>query len=149
MFFLKELPTREILEAYGARYPEMDVPTVEAALTMLRSASVLLRRLEGYFAEHGLSQTRFLILILVDREPEKPGLTATELVKRLDVSRPVVSGTIKSLEREGLLAAVEHPADARSRLFRLSPEGRRRLDALLPGYYRIIQEHMAEGEGVD
>lgn len=142
MFFLKDLPTREILESYGRRFPQMDVPCVAAALEMLRSASVLLRRLEAYFAAHGLSQTRFLILILIDRDPNVTGLTATELAAHLDVSKPVVSNTVQALLREGLLEATPHERDQRSRRFRLSPAGQARLDALLPGYYDVLQEHM-------
>ncbi len=142
MFFLKELPARDILDAYGRRFPQMDVPCVAAALELLRSASVLLRRLEAYFATHGLSQTRFLILILIDREPEAGGLTATDLAARLDVSKPVVSNTVQALLHEGLLEAAPHERDLRSRRFRLAPAGKARLDALLPGYYELLQQHM-------
>lgn len=142
MFFLNELPTRDMLEAYARRFPGMDVPSVEAALGLLRSASVLLRRLEAYFASHGLSQTRFLILVLIDREPERQGLTAMDLVSRLDISKPVVSTTLKSLLREGLLVAAPHECDARSRRLQLSPAGLARLEAVLPGYYAILEAHM-------
>ncbi|MFP4390399.1 MAG: MarR family winged helix-turn-helix transcriptional regulator [Desulfococcaceae bacterium] len=146
MFFLKTLPTREILESYANRFPMMDVEVVAEALSMLRSASLLLRKLESYFGDHGLSQTRFLILILIDREPGKAGLTATELVHQLDISKPVVSNTIKAMVGEGLLTPLPHPSDARSRLFQLTEAGKRRLDALMPGYYELIQAHMASDD---
>lgn len=142
MFFLKELPTREILETYGRRYPAMDVPCIEKALTMLRSASSLLRKLESYFAGHGLSQTRFLLLIVIDREPDTSALTASELGQRLDVSKPVISNTLKSLVSDGLVQSAPHQGDNRSKLFSLTPAGKKRLDAVLPGYYGVIQEHM-------
>lgn len=141
MFFLKNLPTRQILEAYAKRFPNMNVEWVETALSTLRSASLLLRRLEAYFAEHGLSQTRFLILILIDRESEKTGLTATEIVEQLDISKPVVSTTLKSLVREGLIESFPNEKDARSRLFGLSQQGKNKIDALMPGYYELLHEY--------
>lgn len=141
MFFLKKLPTRDILETYAKRFPNMNVEWVEEALSRLRSASVLLRKLEAYFADRGLSQTRFLILILIDRESDKIGLTATEIVEQLDISKPVVSNTIKSLVREGLIESSPNEKDARSRLFSLSQEGKNKIDALMPGYYEILHEY--------
>ncbi len=144
MFFLKELPTRQILEGYCKRFPRLDVGSVADALAMLRSASVLLRRLEAYFAKHGLSQTRFLILVLIDRESGN-GLTVTDLGQRMDVSMPVVSTTVKSMVKEGLLAIAPHESDARSRRFSLTREGKQRLHALLPGYYELLERHMSGG----
>ena len=143
MFFLKELPSRAILESYARRYPQMDVDAVEKALIMLRDASLLLRELEAYFASQGLSQSRFLTLIVIEREPERDGLLASEIADRLDISRPVVSETVRALQRDGLLEVTKVERDARARLVRLTPAGRHRLQALLPGYYEIIGRFMA------
>lgn len=142
MFFLKQLPTREILESYGERFSEMDVDCVEKALTMLRSASTLLRKIEAYFSAHNLSQTRFLILILIDREADRDELTAMHLVNSLDVSKPVVSKTLKAMVEEGLLHTRPHQNDQRSRIFCLAPKGKALLYALLPGYYEILKKHI-------
>jgi DNA-binding MarR family transcriptional regulator len=143
VFFLKELPSRRMLEAYAARFPEMDVDTVEQALHLLRRASLLLREIERYFAAQGLSQTRFLILVVLDREPERDWLQAKEIAERLDVSRPTVTDTLKAMRREGWLAAGPDQPDARAKAFALTEAGRARLHALLPGYYRVIQDFMA------
>ena len=64
MFFLKELPSRQTLERYSVRYPDLDVGNLEDALIMMRRASVLVRELEKYFDARGLSLLRFLILII-------------------------------------------------------------------------------------
>lgn len=146
MFFLKDLPTHGILETYKQRFPEMDLEAVDQALNMLRRASLLLRELESYFIEHDLSQTRFLILILLDREPGRSSLSATELAARLDVSKPVVTRTIACLEAEGLVHTLANPEDKRGKLVAIAPEGRGKLYALLPGYYNILQRHMRTGE---
>ncbi|MCA1944160.1 MAG: MarR family transcriptional regulator [Desulfovibrio sp.] len=74
--------------------------------------------------------------------PNVTGLTATELAAHLDVSKPVVSNTVQALLREGLLEATPHERDQRSRRIRLSSVGLARLNALLSGYYDVLQEHM-------
>ena len=106
----------------------------------------MLRELEGYFARHGLSQTRFLILILLDRDPRVQGLSATEIAGKLDISKPIVSNTLKALAREGLLDITENAEDRRARWVTLTSQGRKRLRALLPGYFTLIQDFMAAAD---
>jgi DNA-binding MarR family transcriptional regulator len=145
MFLLEELPTREMLARYKQRFPAMDVTAVEAALRLLRRASRLERRLDAYFASHELSQLRFLILIVLDREGDGTSLRGSELAERLGVSRPVITRTLRSLEADGLVSITGDDGDARARIVRLAPRGRDKLDMLLPGYYDLIQAFMREG----
>ncbi|MGE4504922.1 MAG: MarR family winged helix-turn-helix transcriptional regulator [Desulfovibrionaceae bacterium] len=166
MFFLKELPTRRILEAYRERFPSMDVDAVGGALALLRRASVLLRRLDVYFAERGLSQLRFVILIVLDRESavapedfedlehpgnienrEHPGLNMGDIAERVDVSRPVLTRTVSAMEESGLVACRPSEEDARVRLVRLTDAGREALRGVLPGYYELLDAAMREGRG--
>ena len=139
---MKALPTRQTLEAYGARFPKMDVAIVEEALFMLRRASILMRELEAYFAQSGLSQSRFLILIVLDRESESQGLRASEIADRLDVSRSVVSETLKGLRRAGWIEFDSVKSDRGARLVTLTNAGRSKLTDVLPGYYDVIQKRM-------
>lgn len=143
MFFLKELPTGQMLRNYSDRYPEMDVGTVDRALRLLRRASLLMRELEAYFAARGTSQTRFLAMMMIDREPDRAGLLPSEIADRLDVSRPVVTDTIKALERASLLASNRDAGDGRAKRVSLTPEGRAMLADLLPGYFTLIAGFMA------
>ena len=142
MFFLKELPTRQMLAAYQKRFPAMRIDTVESALRLLRQASLLLRILDAYFAKHNLSQLRFLILVVIDREIDRDGLMASEIAARLDVSRPVMARTLKTLSDDELLDFDEHDADGRAKLIRLTSKGRRTLREVLPGYYQEIEQFM-------
>jgi DNA-binding MarR family transcriptional regulator len=143
VFFLKELPTQQMLQNYGARFSGMDVDAVDAALRLLRRASLLMRELEAYFAARGTSQTRFLAMIMIDREPDQAGLLPSEIAGRLDVSRPVVTDTIKALERAGLLGSTRDGVDARAKRVSLTAEGRAALADLLPGYFKLIADFMA------
>ncbi|MCJ2082844.1 MarR family winged helix-turn-helix transcriptional regulator [Methylobacterium sp. J-090] len=148
MFFLKDLPTRQMLQTYHERYPGMNAEAVAEALRLLRRGSLLMRALEAYFTAHTLSQTRFLVLIVIDREPGQEGLLASAIADRLDISRPVVTETVKALVQAGLLGSVPAPGDGRAKRLTLTLAGRAVLADLLPGYFALIADFMArEGDG--
>lgn len=148
MFFLRELPTRQMLQNYHDRYPNMDAQAVDDALRLLRRGSLLMRELEAYFTVHRLSQTRFLTMIVIDREPEQKGLLPSEIADRLDISRPVVTDTIKALAHVGLLSSVQAVEDGRAKRIFLTSDGHAALANLLPGYFALIADFMArEVEG--
>lgn len=141
MFFLKELPSRQMVAGYAEAH---DVPAdaIADGLTLMRRASLLIRRLERYFADHRLSQLRFLILIVIDREPERDSLTVGEITDRLDVAGPVVARTLGVLVADGLVASDADRRDARVKHVRLTPDGHATLRRLLPGYFAIIADAM-------
>jgi hypothetical protein len=47
VFFLNDVPSRAMMKAYLAQFDEMEVDLVDAALVMMRQASLLIRRLDG------------------------------------------------------------------------------------------------------
>ena len=142
MFFLKELPSRQMVEGYAGRIDDFDPEQVLRALRIMRDGSLLIRELEGYFAQHALSQLRFLAMIVIDREPDRDSLTAGEIAERLDVSRPVVTRTLQGLEKAGLIATSSNADDARARDVALTPAGNGKLDEVLPGYFAILHHAM-------
>lgn len=144
MFFLKDLPSRQMLESYKERFPEMNVDNVGGALRMLRRASILLRQLEAYFAKHDLSQTRFYILIILDREGKDGGLQAMDIADKLDISRPIVTNTLKSLKGREFINISNHTEDGRAKWITLTDQGRDKLNVVLPGYYLTIHDFMNE-----
>ena len=138
MFFLKTLPSLEMVQGYtndGAA-----AETVLDALGMLRRASLLLRRIEQYFANHGLSQQKFLIMVVIDREPERTSLRLSEIAERLDVSKPVLHRTIKAMIAAGLLASRPDPNDGRSDLIQLTTQAKDLMAQIMPGYFEILLE---------
>ena len=51
------------------------------------------------------------------------GVTASELGRRLGVSKQAAGKTIEGLEREGYVERIADPEDARSKIIRLTPRG--------------------------
>lgn len=144
MFFLKELPTTQMIQGYAERYPIKSVSSVEAALVMMRQASCLIRELEAYFSSFNTSQLRFLILVVIDREQERSSLLVSEISERIDVSRPVMTRTLQSLEANKLIAIRADKSDGRAKQVFLTEKGRRFLKKILPGYYQLIDRFMAD-----
>ncbi|BBM01098.1 MarR family winged helix-turn-helix transcriptional regulator [Microbulbifer sp. GL-2] len=142
MFFLKELPSQQMVEGYTKQFSVKDPAAIQDALTMMRDASLLLRELESYFSEHSTSQLRFLVLIVIDREPQKQSLLASEIAERIDVSRPVMTRTLKSMLENKLITMEADSSDGRAKSIALSKSGKLFLKKILPGYYQVISSFM-------
>ena len=144
MFFLKDLPTREMIERNSELAPDLDAGLVGEALVLMRRASLLIRELEAYFTGYGLSQLRFLILIVIYREPRDDGLTISTISDRIDVSKPVMTRTLQGMAEDGLIAIAGCGLDKRAKIVTITPLGRERLRDLLPGYFSLINRFMQQ-----
>ncbi len=80
------------------------------------------------------------ILSLLD-ELGPQGVTALAEVDRS--SQPTVSGAVRQLEEQGLVARTADPTDARRSLVRLTPVGRRRLTAARRENGAAVAERLA------
>ncbi|MFS4582628.1 MarR family winged helix-turn-helix transcriptional regulator [Phaeobacter sp. C3_T13_0] len=145
MFFLKELPSQKMVAGYADAHGG-DPDHITDTLVMMRQASLLIRRLETYFASHKLSQLRFLVLIVIDRELDRQSLKPNEIAQRIDVSKPVLTRTLQSLQTDGLVQISSSKSDGRSKEIALTPAGYNRLQQLLPGYFKILAERRAVPE---
>ncbi|MCG8492119.1 MAG: MarR family transcriptional regulator [Sneathiellales bacterium] len=142
MFFLKKLPTRDMVESYTKTISkdEKDPDIILSRLNGLREASLLIRKLDDFFAGHGLSQLRYLIMIVIDREPERSSLSHKEIGERIDVSKPVITRTLNSMIEDGYLQSKRDKNDGRARYYSLSDQGKLKLHDLLPAYFALIKE---------
>lgn len=131
-----------MIEGYGDRYSPGSEASIEQALIMMRNASVLVRRIDLYFAANGLSQLRFLIMIVIDREIDRNWLTHAEIAEKLDVSKPVMTRTVQTLLKAGLLSVEADKEDGRTKRLSLTSEGQTLLFELLPGYFDTITSFM-------
>jgi DNA-binding MarR family transcriptional regulator len=139
MFFLKDLPTREMIGGYAQTLDNVDVQKTNDALHMLRQASLLIRRLERYFASHGLSQTQFLVLMILHRDKSKDSHLAAEICEKMDISKPVLSTAQKTMHQRGLIRYGAKSKDTRAKPLQISDTGRDLLLKLLPEYFEILQ----------
>ncbi|GJL99040.1 MAG: hypothetical protein DHS20C07_07200 [Methyloligella sp.] len=142
MFFLKELPTDSMVEEYVSKTGVGNSGTISEALSMMREASQLIRLVDAYFSSHNLSQLKFLILVVIDREPDIESLRQSEINRRLDVSKPVLNRSVSSLLETGLLKRIEDKEDYRAHKLALTEKGKSTLKMIMPEYFKVISKFM-------
>ena len=139
MFFLKGLPTDMPLQEFSKRFPNMNPSALKICAELMRTGSGLLAAFETVLGKYGLSQGRFLTLIVMSRTPDKE-VNPSSLAEELGVKKATMTGLLDGLEKDNLVERVSDPRDRRKIGIRLTAGGRQLLDEMLPDYYR----HMAK-----
>ncbi len=141
MFYLKDLPTDQALEEISKRYHELDPSALKTCATLLRTGSDLLTAFENLLSRHGLSQGRFLTLIVLNRTPDK-AINPSTLAQKVGVKRATMTGLLDGLEKNELIKRLAHQKDRRKISIQLTDAGRNVLDKMLPNYYSHIAQLM-------
>ncbi len=101
--------------------PDANVLATEAVMNTIRTADLLFDRIGRLLRPIGVSAAGGLVLgLLRDRGAMSP----SEIGESLIVTRATVTGVVDSLERRGFARRSPNPADRRSLLVALTPEGR-------------------------
>jgi DNA-binding MarR family transcriptional regulator len=91
-----------------------------------------LRVSESAARRHGLTQQRYLLLLMIKGAPDgSQRSTVTALSERLQLAQSTVTELVARAETAGLVARGRSTDDGRVVLFSLTPEGERRLEALV------------------
>ncbi len=141
MFLLAQLPDALTLQSFARRFPEMEIDTTAACLRLLKVASTLLRDLEHHFAAHGLSQARFLALLVLERHPARQ-LMPVEIARQMGISKKNTARLLAFMEQDDLISRAAHETDRRASIMRITVKGAALLAAVLPGYYRVLSRAM-------
>jgi MarR family transcriptional repressor of emrRAB len=141
VFTLRDIPKYEALRARIRRYPDIDPIAVETFLVLLRTASDVMAGAEEYWSKHGLSHGRFVVLAVLNRDPAV-ALSPSDLADKCGVSRATMTGLVAGLQRNHYVRREHHHGDRRMALVRLTPDGVRFLDSVLPDYYRRLARMM-------
>jgi DNA-binding MarR family transcriptional regulator len=140
---MKELPTEEHLRKLAARYPECNVQAVMALTRLLGTAGEIEKKIESDLSHHGLSLSRFYVLVILRRYiPE--GIKPTELAEKISVTRGNMTGLLDGLEKSGLITREDCTKDRRIVFIKLSEAGEKLLDEIMPDHLGKIGEIMAQ-----
>ena len=143
MFLLKELPDQKAMEEFSKCYSDMDISTTAACLRIFKVASVLLRELEKHFLLHGLSQARFLALIVLEREPAKQQMPV-EIAFKMGTSKKNTARLLELMKEDGLISIYDHESDGRASIVKINAKGTKALSKAMPGYYKIMNKAMQD-----
>jgi DNA-binding MarR family transcriptional regulator len=142
---LKELPTEKVIHEYATKYPHLSVDGILAMIRLMYVANQMERMLEANLSQYDMSLGRFKTLILLHRySPE--GLKPTELAEKISVTRGNMTGLLDGLEKSGLIYREDCQDDRRIVYIRLSEEGQKLIDKVLPTHFDQMSEAM---KGID
>lgn len=147
MFYMRELPSRDLIDSVASSHPELDPTAVEACYFLLRTGSDVLTAFDESLSRHRMSQSRFIVLLLLNRlelvdKPEE--MSPSSLAEWAGVSRGTMTGLLDGLERENLIDRLVHDGDRRKFSIRMTEKGKETLDRIFPDYYKRIGGLMAD-----
>ena len=102
-----------------------------------KAARVITQFYDTFLQPTGLRMTQFIVLVVVALSEQE---TVMRLAEKLAMDRSALARSLKSLEDQGLLI-VEPGSDRRTRLVRLTEQGRHALTRTLPSW-RQAQEQL-------
>ena len=141
MFYLLDQPTEEEFQHLAQRYKEMEPSSVKASVTLLKIGSDVLTGFEKMLKNYGLSQGRFLVLIVMNGQPGKL-TTPSILAEKIGVTRATMTGLIEGLAKDGFIKRYSHSSDRRKQNLKLTDKGVSLLENLLPDYWSRIYNLM-------
>jgi DNA-binding MarR family transcriptional regulator len=96
-------------------------------------AAAHLESARSYLAtKMGLTPPQYNMVMIIAQFEGPTGISVSDVAAHLHVNNTFVTTEIKKLARMGLVAKEPNPADARSVLLRLTPQGEERVRALEP-----------------
>src|ERR1035438_8976824 len=117
-------------------YPGGDATCTEAYASLCRTGEALPGELDRHIATtFGITQAAATALAVIDGAGTP--LTPSQVSDRVLISSATMTATLDLLERRGWIRRVPNPADRRSVLIEITPDGRATTDQLLPGIRTI------------
>jgi DNA-binding MarR family transcriptional regulator len=120
-------------------------------LHVQRAARVLARRFDLALKPAGLTNGQFSLMMSLNR-PDMPGVpkaTMGSVAELLGVDRTTLTAAARVLFDRGLVVVEAEAEDRRSKVLKLTPEGRRVLAGAVPIWTRVhaeIERELGEGE---
>ena len=100
--------------------PDGDVLATEAVMNTIRTADMVFDQIGRLLRPLGVSAAGGLVL---GQLRDHGAMSPSELGERLIVARATVTGLVDSLERPGYVRRSPNPADRRSLIIEITPEG--------------------------
>ncbi len=138
---LKDIPRYDCLVKASEAYPDLDIGATEAFLYLLKSGDEMQRILQAHFEQHGISQGRFLILMLLMHRHDGEcfdSRTPADLAEQAQVTRATITGLLDTLEKDGFVQRTACIDDRRQVNVEITPAGEALMHTILPAHFRLI-----------
>jgi DNA-binding MarR family transcriptional regulator len=132
----------QMVEAWAAAEPDLDVSPLQVAGRLLRGAALLERQIEAALHALGLSFADFDVVNTLRRRADPHGTNPKVLAESALITTGAMTTRLHRLERAGLVERHPDPDDGRAVRIRLTAAGRERarvaLEAVLDADRRFL-----------
>ncbi len=137
---------RTLLSKLSEEIPNFDFAAVQLSAQLLMCSQQTIHLFENHFAQWGLSQGRFAILMLLYNLPENDW-TPVKLAEAVHVTKATVTGLVNNLSRDGYIIRQQHPGDGRKISLRLSESGEQFVQGMIPQHFERISQIYSNLDG--
>lgn len=131
------------IEQWETERPDLDPSAKAITGRIVRLSSIFQRRFGEAFAELGLTEGDYGVLVALRRSGAPFELTPTELAHTRMMTSGGMTAVIDRLERRSLLERLPNPADRRGSIVRLTEDGRSVVDQAMELHTAV--EHQLVG----
>ena len=126
--------TDRVLHQWAKVRPDLDVSPVGIIGRLGRLRAILDEELEAVFAEHGITNPTFTMLVTLVRINQPGGISQRRLANEMGLTPGTVSARVDRLVADGLVVRSPDPADKRGSLVTLTDRGRDVFEAVVPAH---------------
>ncbi len=130
---------RTLLSKLSEQVPNFDFAAVQLSAQLLMCSQQTIQLFENHFAQWGLSQGRFAVLMLLYNLPENDW-TPVKLAEATHVTKATVTGLVNNLSRDGYVTRQQHPGDGRKTNLLLSESGAQFVRDMIPQHLERISQ---------
>jgi DNA-binding MarR family transcriptional regulator len=127
----------DVLAQWSRVRPGLDLGPLGAFVALAHVYWLTTPRIERLMTEHGINRGLFDVLTVLRRTGGTAGLAPRQIARSLMLSGAGLTSRLDRLEADGLLLRRPDPHDGRGLLVRLTPNGRRVVDRILPRLIRL------------
>ena len=131
----------EVLREWAEVRPDLDVSPVGVLARMARIRAIVEVEQAKVFASAGITPADFPVLVTLRRRQEP--VTKTQISEEIGLTTGTVSVRVDRLVALGLAVRDADPSDARVRWVRLTAEGSRLIDDLIPQHLAVEEQLLA------
>jgi DNA-binding MarR family transcriptional regulator len=128
---------REVLAQWSRVHPGLDLGPLGAFVALAHVYWLTTPRIERLMAEHGINRGLFDVLTVLRRTASADGVAPRQIARSLMLSGAGLTSRLDRLEADGLVVRCPDPHDGRGLQVRLTPNGRRLVDRILPRLIRL------------
>ena len=137
------IPTKQELEHYAEKMPEINPSSIIAMLTVKQAANEIQHEiLDVLQKKYQLSEGKLRVMIILHQQ--KNSISPSFLAQKTGVTKATISIMLKRMQRDVLVELISSSEDGRAKKIRLSPKGRAMMDKILPDHYLRVSRLMGK-----